>query len=126
MIVGLGIDAVAVARVARILERHGTRLQAHCFEPGEVRRPHDPQHVAGLLAAKEATFKALATGWGEGVSWRQVQVLREGSGQPRLHLSGAAAARAATLGATRMHLSITHDAGLALAVVILESVAPVV
>lgn len=126
MIVGLGIDAVGVARVAGLLERHGARLHTHCFEPGEVRRPHDPQHVAGLLAAKEAAFKALATGWGEGVSWRQVQVLREGSGQPRLHLSGAAAARATALGVTQMHLSITHDAGLALAVVILEASAPVV
>lgn len=121
MIVGLGIDAVGVERVTRLLERHGERLVVRCFEPGEVRRPRDPQHVAGLLAAKEATFKALGTGWGEGVSWRQVVVVREPNGQPGLRLEGAAAARAAALGADRLHVSITHDGGLAVAVAILES-----
>lgn len=121
MIVGLGIDAVGVERVARLLDRHGERLVARCFEPGEVRRLRDPQHVAGLLAAKEATFKALGTGWSDGVGWRDVVVVREPNGQPALRLEGAAAERAAALGADRLHVSITHDGGLAVAVVILES-----
>lgn len=121
MIVGLGIDAVGVERVARLLDRHGERLVARCFDAGEVRRPRDPQHVAGLLAAKEATFKALGTGWSEGVGWRDVVVVREPNGQPALRLEGAAAERAAALGADRLHVSITHDGGLAVAVVILES-----
>ncbi|MGV8040284.1 MAG: holo-ACP synthase [Thermoanaerobaculaceae bacterium] len=121
MIVGLGIDAVGVERVTRLLDRHGERLVARCFEPGEVRRPRDPQHVAGLLAAKEATFKALGTGWSEGLGWRDVVVVREPNGQPALRLEGAAAERAAALGADRLHVSITHDGGLAVAVVILES-----
>jgi len=120
VIVGLGIDAVEVERVARLLERHGERLLGRCFEPGEARRPRDPQHVAGLLAAKEATFKALGTGWGDGVGWRDVVVVREPCGQPGLRLVRAAAARAARLGAGCLHLSITHDGGLAVAVVILE------
>lgn len=120
MIVGLGIDAVAIERVARLLERHRERLLARCFGPGEVRRPHDPQHVAGLLAAKEAAFKALGTGWGDGVGWRQIVVERGCHGQPTLRLAGAAAERGAALGAARQHVSITHDAGLAVAVVILE------
>lgn len=121
MIVGLGIDAVGVARVARLLARHPERLFAHCFSPGEVRRPGDVQHVAGLLAAKEAAFKALGTGWGEGVGWRQVVVERLANGQPALRLEGAAAHRATELGAGCSHLSITHDGGLAIAVVILEA-----
>lgn len=121
MIVGLGIDAVGVARVARLLDRHPQRLFAHCFQADEVRRPGDAQHVAGLLAAKEAAFKALGTGWGEGVGWRQVVVARLANGQPCLRLEGAAARRAAELGAVCSHLSITHDGGLAIAVVILEA-----
>ena len=72
MIVGLGIDAVGIERIRRLLERHGERLVARCFATGEVRRPRDAQHVAGLLAAKEAAFKALGTVWSGGVSWRQV------------------------------------------------------
>jgi holo-[acyl-carrier protein] synthase len=115
MIVGLGIDAVGVARVSRLLARHPERLFAHCFSTGEV------QHVAGLLAAKEAAFKALGTGWGEGVGWRQVVVERLANGQPSLHLEGAAARRAAELGVGHSHLSITHDGGLAIAIVILEA-----
>ena len=121
MIVGLGIDAVGVARVARLLARHPERLFAHCFSTDEVRRPGDVQHVAGLLAAKEAAFKALGTGWGEGVGWRQVVVERLANGQPSLRLEGAAARRAAELGVGRSHLSITHDGGLAIAIVILET-----
>ena len=67
MIVGLGLDLVAIDRVATLLGRHRERLLARCFAPGEPDRPDDPQHLAGLLAAKEAAFKALGTGWGDGV-----------------------------------------------------------
>jgi len=121
VIVGLGIDAVGIERIRRLLERHGERLVARCFATGEVRRPRDAQHVAGLLAAKEAAFKALGTGWSDGVSWRQVVVTRETNGQPGLRFEGAAASRAVALGADRQLVSITHDGGLAVAVVILEN-----
>lgn len=119
MIVGIGLDIVSVARVAAILARHGERFFARCFADGEVRR-HDSEHVAGLLAAKEACFKALSTGWGDGVGWRDVIIAPIPGGAPTLRLVGGAARRAAVLGVTRQHVSITHDAGLAVAVVILE------
>ncbi len=121
MIVGLGIDVVAVERVRRLVERHGRRFLDRCFCPGEVTRPADAEHLAGLLAAKEAAFKALGTGWDAGVGWRSVAVTRPGGRAPALELSGAAAARAHDLGVRRSHLSISHDAGLAVAVVVLES-----
>ena len=120
MIAGLGVDLVRVERVGEMIARHGERLLSRCFAPGEVVRPADPQHVAGLFAAKEAAFKALGTGWGEGVGWREVTVARTPAGAPRLELSGAAAARAAALGVRAAHLSISHDGGVAVAVVILE------
>ncbi len=121
MIVGLGLDLVAIDRVATLLGRHRERLLARCFAPGEPDRPDDPQHLAGLLAAKEAAFKALGTGWGEGVGWRDVAVARNSAGTPSLTFAGDAAARFADLGACRAHVSISHDGGLAVAVVILET-----
>jgi len=121
VIVGLGLDLVRVERVRTMLHRHGGRLLARCFAPCEVVRPADAEHVAGLLAAKEAAFKALGTGWDMGVGWRDAVVARAESGAPRLTLTGGAAARAADLGVRAAHLSITHDAGVAVAVVILEA-----
>jgi holo-[acyl-carrier protein] synthase len=121
VIVGLGVDLVSVERVAGMLARHGARLLERCLAPGEAARPEDPQHLAGLLAAKEAAFKALGCGWGDGVGWRDPRIERTGPGAPRLVLSGAAALRAQALGARTAHLSITHDGGVAVAVVILES-----
>jgi len=121
VIVGVGVDLVAVERASRLVARHGDRFLARCFAPGELFRPGDAEHLAGLLAAKEAAFKALGTGWDAGIGWRTVAVRRGAAGAPVLELSSAAADRAATLGATRSHLTITHAAGLAIAVVILES-----
>jgi len=121
VIVGLGIDLVPIERAAGLLERHGERFLARCFAPGEVARRGDPAHLAGLLAAKEAAFKALGTGWGQGVGWRDVEVTRDGAGAPALALHGAAATRAQALGGARSHVSITHDGGLAVAVVVLDA-----
>jgi holo-[acyl-carrier protein] synthase len=120
VIVSIGLDVVAVERVRGMLARHGDRLLQRCFAPDELARRHDPEHVAGLLAAKEATFKALGTGWGEGVGWRDVEVTRTALGAPRIRLTGGAAGRSSQLGATRTHLSITHAGGVAAAVVVLE------
>ncbi|MBZ5589115.1 MAG: holo-ACP synthase [Acidobacteriia bacterium] len=121
MIVGVGLDLVSVARAERMLSRHGARLLSRCCAPGEVLRPDDAGHVAGVLAAKEAAFKALGSGWGLGVGWRDPVVSRTSDGAPRLTLTGAAASLAETLGVRTAHLSITHAAGVAVAVVILES-----
>ncbi len=120
MIVGIGVDVVAVARVEGLLERHGERFLRRCLRAGEARRSADCEHLAGILAAKEAAFKALGTGWGEGVGWRSVEVTRDAAGTPRLTLHGAAAVRASGLKVERAHLSISHAAGVAVAVVILE------
>ncbi len=120
MIVGIGLDLVDVARAGALLARHRERFLERCFAPGEAARPSDPEHLAGLLAAKEAAFKALGCGWGDGVGWRDPVVRRSPSGTPLLELSGGAAVRAAALGVRTTHLSITHAGGVAVAVVILE------
>ena len=121
MIAGLGLDVVEVRRVAQLVSRYGHRFLDRCFAPGEVARPEDAEHLAGLLAAKEAAFKALGTGLSSGVGWRDPLVQRTTTGSPRLVFAGRAAARAADLGVRTVHLSITHTAGVAVAVVILEA-----
>ena len=120
VIIGLGIDVVAVERIGRVLAAHGQRFLARCFAPEEVRRPTDAQHVAGLFAAKEAGLKALGTGWGASVSWHDLAVTHDPAGAPRLALRGAALRHAEREGATSVHVSITHAAGVAVAVVIIE------
>lgn len=125
MIVGLGIDLVEVARIRRILAEHGERFLRRVFTPEEVRfcsAQADPAvPFAARVAAKEAAMKALGTGWGRGVAWRDIETVRPPEGPPRLALSGQAARAAKELGATRFHLSISHTETYAVAAVILES-----
>ena len=125
MIVGLGIDVVEVSRLADALHRHGDRFVLRVFTDLE-RAACDPRAdrllaYAARFAAKEACLKALGTGWAEGLGFRDVKVVREGNQPPRLVLHGEAVRRAESLGVIRSHVSLTHQPGLAAAVVILES-----
>lgn len=124
MVVGLGTDLVVIARIKHLLERHGERFLTRVFTPREreecLSRPQVPQALAVRFAAKEATMKALGTGYRQGVKFQEIEVYHLPSGQPQLRLSGVAAEHARRLGATRPHVSLTHDGGLGHAVVILE------
>lgn len=124
MILGFGMDVVEIARFARILDGPAARLErllARVFTPAE-RAYCDARHdragrYAARFAAKEAAVKAL--GAPEGIRWTDLEVVRA-EGAPTLALSGAAAAACARRGVARVHLTITHDAGVAAAAVILE------
>jgi len=123
-LVGLGLDLVAVDRIAAVLARHGDRFLDRVFVAGEVREGAGEglaQHVAGLFAVKEAVLKALGTGWAQGLGFRDVEVVRGPSGRPEVRLHGAAAQRAESLGGERILVSISHDRGFAAAVAVLES-----
>lgn len=115
MIVGVGLDVVDVARFERHL-RKSPGLRARLFTEAERELP--VQSLAARFAAKEAIAKAL--GAPAGLRWTDVTVVREPSGQPRLDVRGTVAARAAELGIERFHVSLSHDAGIASAVVIGE------
>ena len=120
---GVGIDIVSIGRFERILERHGERFVERICRPGEERSVATSaraQHLGGLFAAKEAVLKALGTGWDQGLGFRQVEVHREAGGRPAIRLHAAAAALAASLGVSRVHISITHDHGIAAAIAVLE------
>jgi holo-[acyl-carrier protein] synthase len=124
MIVGLGTDLVELPRMAAALERQGEALLARLFTERErALLDGDPQlvaRVAARFAAKEAAFKALGTGWGQGVGWHDVEVLGGRGEPPSLALAGAARTRLEALGARRAHVTLTHTESVAGATVILE------
>jgi len=125
MIVGTGIDIAEVSRIRAAIEHHGERFLQRIFTPGEIRycesKANRVERYAARFAAKEAGMKALGTGWSHGVRWRDLEVARKPGGRPALVMHGKAAEVAATLGATRIALSLTHTAELAMAQVILEA-----
>ena len=125
MVLGIGIDVIENQRIAHSLERFPERFVSRIYTQTETeycRRCARPEiHFAARFAAKEAAFKALGTGWARGVRWTDVEVLRRESGQPELHLYGAALERASELGATRFLVSLTHGQAISAAVVLMES-----
>jgi holo-[acyl-carrier protein] synthase len=126
MIVGMGVDVCEVERIRRAVEaKSGRRFVERVFTEGErayceARKRGRFESYAARFAAKEAAMKALGTGWGEGIGWRDVEVVREGDGAPVLRLHGAAAALAQRRRMRRWHVSLTHSSGVAMAWVIAE------
>ncbi|CAN5507589.1 holo-ACP synthase [soil metagenome] len=115
-VIGVGIDVCDLGRFAESLERTPGLLD-RLFTPAEATRA--PASLAARFAAKEALAKAL--GAPGGLSWHDAEVFSEESGQPRLELRGTVLARAESLGVAHVHVSLSHDAGIASAVVVLES-----
>jgi holo-[acyl-carrier protein] synthase len=124
MIVGSGIDLVEIDRIHRSIERYGTRFLNRIYTPAEqaycLRKRKSAESFAARFAAKEAAAKALGTGISFGVSWLEIEVVREFSGRPTLRFHGRAAQIAGRLGVARAALSLTHTATLAQASVVLE------
>lgn len=125
MILGIGSDLIEIVRVEQSVARFGDRFLHRVFTAGELaycrRRTHGmAESLAARFAAKEAAAKALGTGISRGVSWLEIEVRRERGERPTLHWTGRALARAQSLGASAVHLTLTHSRDHALAVVVLE------
>jgi holo-[acyl-carrier protein] synthase len=114
VIIGVGIDVVDVERFAQTLERTPALAQ-RLFTDAEQQLPL--ASLAARFAAKEALAKALGA---PGLRWRDAEVHRGEDGRPHLTMTGTVAARAEALGVASAHLSLSHDAGIASAVVIAE------
>lgn len=124
MIIGSGIDLVEIGRIQQSMDRYGSRFLDRVYTRAEQaycrRKRKAAESFAARFAAKEAGAKALGTGISFGVSWLEIEVVREPSGRPNLEFHGRAAEIAARLGVASAALSITHTAGLAMASVLLE------
>ncbi|MRJ76282.1 holo-ACP synthase [Aeromicrobium sp. SMF47] len=114
-ILGIGVDVVDIPRFAASLERTPT-LRNRLFTAAEADLPLES--LAGRFAAKEAFVKALRAP--AGMSWQDIEVVSDAQGAPELKLHGAALDRAAELGVTATHLSISHDTTVATAFVVAE------
>jgi holo-[acyl-carrier protein] synthase len=114
-IIGVGIDVVDIERFGHSLSRT-PGLAERLFTPLE--RERALASLAARFAAKEAVAKAL--GAPGDMHWHDAEVVSEESGRPLLELRGTVLARADALGVTSVHLSLSHDAGIASAVVVLE------
>ena len=121
-ILGLGLDATEIHRVADLIQRYGERFIRRVFTEGEIaycQRKHDSApSFAARFAAKEAAMKALGTGQSQGVFWTGIEVIRH-HGPPHLRFNGGALARFQAMGATGSLLTLTHSQDLAIAHVML-------
>ncbi len=122
LVQAVGVDLVDIPRLQEICSRWRERILIRLFTDLELAlcRGADSyrwKSLAGRFAAKEATKKILAT-HGESVGWTEIEVLNGQHGEPLLKLSGRALSAAERLGYTRLLLSISHDAGIAIATVI--------
>lgn len=113
------MDIVDIARVRAVLDRSGTKFVNRVYTDAEIEyctaRAMSAQHFAGRFAAKEAVFKALGTGWSRGVGWKDVEVLNDSNGAPRVHLSGKAFEIFSREGGGSILLSISHTGQMAVA-----------
>jgi len=121
-IIGTGLDATEIPRIADAIERYGDHFVRRIFTDDEIaycRAKRDfAASFAARFAAKEATMKALGTGYSRGVYWRTIEVVRR-HGPPSLRFHAGAATRFSTMGCTGSLLTLTHSRDLAIAHVML-------
>jgi holo-[acyl-carrier protein] synthase len=121
-IIGVGLDATEIERVANMIDRYGVRFLRRVFTDGEIAycqaKRDFASSYAARFAAKEAAMKALGTGHSHGVYWTGIEVVRR-HGPPRLAFHGGAAERFRAMGGTSSLLTLTHSRELAIAHVML-------
>ncbi len=124
MIHGVGTDRILIRRVAASWERFGERFVERVYTRQEyeqaVAKGNVARRLAMLFAAKEAVSKALGTGFRDGITLAEIETVHQVSGKPEVTLHGRAAAVAAQLGVTGVHLSLTDDDGVAMAFAVAE------
>lgn len=126
MILGIGIDTVEIARFKRFLDEGNKVLLDRLFTPGELEYCLPKKEAASCLsarfAAKEAFVKAMGTGLRDGLCWTEIEVKNDHLGKPFLKLSKRTEQLFSEKGSAVVHLSISHDGGQSVAMVVLETV----
>ena len=128
-VIGVGIDLVDLARVARMLADKGDHAFARLFTDEEraylATRPDPTGHAAARIAAKEAVYKAMQSLPGaRGVGWREIEVTRDPEGRPAIRLHGLAERLASDAGGLAIQISLTHSSVEAGAVAVITRPAP--
>jgi holo-[acyl-carrier protein] synthase len=122
---GIGLDLAQIARFEAAYGRRGDRMLERLFTTCERaycdRKKERMSSYCGRFAVKEAVMKVLGTGWARGVRWRDIEVVRKPGSAPECVLHGVASEIARRKGIARIHVTITHDAGIAAAVAVAES-----
>jgi holo-[acyl-carrier protein] synthase len=126
VIISIGTDIVEVHRIRETIERTPRFVErvfteserAYCDSKGAAAA----QHYAARFSAKEAALKALGTGWAGKIGWQDIEVRSNEKGAPRLEIKGGALEVMESLGATTIHVSLSHTTEHATAQVILEKV----
>jgi holo-[acyl-carrier protein] synthase len=125
MIIGIGVDICNVDRLAQLRLKYGRRFLERVFTAVEQERcgvgPACDERYAARFAAKEAFMKALGTGWGQGMTFMDIEVRTEDSGQPKVTVSGGAKRLAEERGVSHIHISLSHERDNAVAFVVLEA-----
>jgi holo-[acyl-carrier protein] synthase len=128
VIVGIGTDVTSIERIGQSLERFGERFVNRVLTPAERVRFEKTRakasHMAKRWAAKEAFAKAIGTGIHAPFTWHSITVGRDARGKPLVEPDARMAEHLRSLGVTRAHLSLTDDAGVAVAFVVLEGKDP--
>lgn len=124
MIIGIGTDIVSIRRIEKAVERFGERFLNKVFTEGETSycngKKEKAHYLAGRFAAKEAVLKALGTGISNGIWFKDVEVARVQGKRPEIILHGKGKDMAGSLGVKCIHISISHDGGMALAFAVVE------
>jgi len=125
MISGIGTDIVAIERFQRFMDENNTSLLQRIFTEQErayctARKVNCAASYSARFAAKEAFMKALGTGLRDGISWHDIEVTNDSLGKPELILSGRAMSLFLDQCLSSVFLSLSHDAGMAVALVVLE------
>ncbi len=123
MVKGVGVDIVEIARIQKVLGDN-SRFAERVFSPQEIEycetKARKAQHYAARFAAKEAFFKALGTGWRDGMGWHEIIVENDELGKPKIRLAGRTLEIFEARGLQFIHLSISHEKIHAVAMVVLE------
>lgn len=117
MILGIGTDIIEVERILESLDKHGSHFTDRLFTEKEIKYclkyKNSSVHFAGRFAAKEAVSKALGTGFGRELSWKDFEILNDSNGKPLVHFI-------TPLEGKKVHISISHTENYAVATAILE------
>src|SRR6266478_3900957 len=123
-LLGIGVDLVECARIQRSLDRFGEKFLRRVFTDGEIEysmsMKFPARHLAARFAGKEAVAKALGTGIGKAMGWRNIDIQKKSSGEPFLVFSGPAQELAAKCGVISALITLSHTEHHAMASVVLE------